>query len=129
MAARSIEEAPRNSAAGDIDDFWHTGPETLAGMYLRRFWQPVAQTGDVAKSWSIPVRLLGEDLTLYRGESGQPYLVARRCAHRGTQLSVGSVDGEGIRCSYHGWKYDGTGQCVDQPSEPRSFAERVKVKA
>jgi 5,5'-dehydrodivanillate O-demethylase len=112
----------------DIDDFWHTGPDTLAGRYLRRFWQPVAQSGDIPRSWSKPVELLGEKLTLYRGDSGQPYLIGHRCAHRGTQLSTGSVDGEGLRCSYHGWKYDGSGQCVDQPSEPRSFAERVRVK-
>jgi 5,5'-dehydrodivanillate O-demethylase len=122
----SAQRGARSSE--DIDDFWHTGQDTLAGRYLRRFWQPVAQCADLATGWSIPVKLLGEKLTLYRGESGQPYLVSHHCAHRGTQLSTGSVDGEGIRCSYHGWKYDGAGQCVDQPSEPRSFAERVRIK-
>jgi 5,5'-dehydrodivanillate O-demethylase len=116
------------AAAEDADDFWHTGPDTLAGRYLRRFWQPISQSGDLKTAWSIPIKLLGEKLTLYRGESGKPYLIGNHCAHRGTQLSAGSVDGEGLRCSYHGWKYDGTGQCVDQPSEPRSFAERVRVE-
>ena len=56
-----------------------------------------------------------------------PYLVGPRCAHRGTQLSVGSVEGECIRCFYHGWKYDGSGQCVEQPAEGQSFAEKVRI--
>jgi 5,5'-dehydrodivanillate O-demethylase len=78
--------------------------------------------------WSKPVRILGENLTLYRGESGQTYLIGNRCAHRGTQLSTGIVDGEGIRCIYHGWKFGGDGQCLDQPSEPCSFANDVRIK-
>jgi len=72
--------------------------------------------------------IMGENLTLFRGSSGTAYLIGNRCAHRGTQLSTGIVEGEGIRCAYHGWKYDGAGQCVDQPSEPCSFAERVRIK-
>ncbi|MFM9972871.1 MAG: Rieske 2Fe-2S domain-containing protein [Burkholderiales bacterium] len=127
--AQPILDARGAKPLEEIDDFWHTGAQTLAGQYLRRFWQPVAQVGDILAAWSKPIRVLGEDLTLYRGVSGKPYVVAYRCAHRGTRLSTGSVDGEGIRCSYHGWKYDGNGQCVDQPSEPRSFAERVRVKS
>ncbi len=128
LAQTMIETRGANTLE-EIEDCWHTGAETLAGRYLRRFWQPVAQVGDILPEWSKPIRVLGEDLTLYRGAGGKPYVVAYRCAHRGTRLSTGSVDGEGIRCSYHGWKYNGAGQCVDQPSEPRSFAERVKVKA
>ena len=70
---------------------------------------------------------MGEDFTLYRGESGNPHLVGSRCAHRGTQLSVGWIEGECIRCFYHGWKYDGTGQCVEQPAEGESFAGRIRI--
>jgi 5,5'-dehydrodivanillate O-demethylase len=114
--------------AEDINDFVHTGPGTLAGRYLRRFWQPVYQTEDLKTGWSVPITVLGENLTLFRGSSGKFYLVGNRCAHRGTQLSTGIVDGEGLRCAYHGWKYDGEGQCIDQPSEPCSFAERVRIK-
>jgi len=109
-------------------DFVHTGPGTLAGRYLRRFWQPVYQSEDLRSEWSIPLKIMGENLTLFRGSSGTAYLIGNRCAHRGTQLSTGIVEGEGIRCAYHGWKYDGAGQCVDQPSEPCSFAERVRIK-
>src|SRR5262245_3325313 len=124
-----VEPAPKHEALGDIDDFAHTGPDTLAGRYLRRFWQPVYQAADLEVGWSVPIRILGENLTLFRGQSSSFYLVGNRCAHRGTQLSTGIVEGEGIRCAYHGWKYDGAGQCIDQPSEPCSFAEKVRIKA
>lgn len=60
---------------------------------------------------------MSEQFTLFRGQSGTPYLLALRCAHRGTQLSSGWVEGDQIRCFYHGWTYDGTGQCVQQPAE------------
>src|SRR5438270_11130358 len=70
---------------------------------------------------------MSEDFTLYRGEDGTPHLVAFRCAHRGTQLSTGWVEGDCIRCFYHGWKYDGAGQCVEQPAEDAGFASKVKI--
>lgn len=68
--------------------------------------------------------------TLFRGGCGQPHLLDFRCAHRGTQLSTGWVEGDSIRCFYHGWRYDGcTGQCVEQPAESSSFAGKVRVRA
>ena len=112
-----------------LDDLVSTGPGTLAGKFFRQFWLAIYQSRDLRDEWSVPIKILGENLTLFRGESGKIYLVGNRCAHRGTQLSTGIVDGEGIRCIYHGWKFDGTGQCVDQPSEPCSFADDVKIKA
>jgi 5,5'-dehydrodivanillate O-demethylase len=72
---------------------------------------------------------MSEDLTLYRGESGTPYAVAFRCAHRGTQLSTGWVEGEHLRCFYHGWAYDGSGQCIEQPAEPESFCQRIRIRS
>jgi len=72
---------------------------------------------------------MSEDLTLYRGEGGDPHLVAFRCAHRGTQLSTGWVEGDEIRCFYHGWKYDGAGQCTEQPAEPEPFCNRIKIRS
>lgn len=119
----------RTFTEADYTDFAHTGPGTLAGRYLRMFWQAVYRSEDLPVGWAKPIRLMSEDHTLYRGHSGQPYLVAFRCAHRGTQLSVGSVEGDSIRCWYHGWKYDGSGQCVEQPAEPRPFCEKVKIKS
>ena len=97
------------------------------GRLLRRFWHPVALSRDVETGSAKPLRALGEDLTLYRGESGRAYLVAGRCAHRLTLLHTGWVDGEEIRCMYHGWKYDGTGQCVEMPAEKSTLPSGVKI--
>ena len=109
-------------------DFVHTGPGTLAGRYLRMFWQPVYYAVDLPAGRAVPIRIMSEDFTLYRGEGGTPHVVAFRCAHRGTQLSTGWVEGDCIRCFYHGWKYDGAGQCVEQPAEDAGFASKVKIK-
>jgi 5,5'-dehydrodivanillate O-demethylase len=70
---------------------------------------------------------MSEDLTLYRGEAGTPHVVGSRCAHRGTQLSTGWVEGDCVRCRYHGWKYDASGQCVEQPGELESFAAKIRI--
>jgi 5,5'-dehydrodivanillate O-demethylase len=72
---------------------------------------------------------MSEDFTLYRGASGQVYATAFRCAHRGTQLSTGWVEGETLRCRYHGWVYDGDGQCVEQPAEPEPFCAKVRIRS
>ncbi|MPZ13667.1 MAG: Rieske 2Fe-2S domain-containing protein, partial [Chloroflexi bacterium] len=111
----------------DYTDVWHTGPGTLAGEYLRTFWQPVYRAQDLAPGQAVPIELMSERLTLYRGQSGVPYVVDFRCAHRRTQLSTGWVEGDSLRCRYHGWKYDGTGQCVEQPGELESFAAKVRI--
>ena len=91
------------NGAGEID-FVHTGPGTLAGRYLRMFWQPVYVSEELKTGCAVPIRNMSENFTLYRGASGTPYVVDFRCAHRGTQLSLGWVEQEGIRCFYHGWK-------------------------
>jgi 5,5'-dehydrodivanillate O-demethylase oxygenase subunit len=111
----------------DFDDFVHTGPKSIAGRYLRKFWQPVCCSYELAIGQALPMRIMDEDFTLYRGESGAAHLVGPRCAHRGTQLSVGWVEGDCIRCFYHGWKYDGSGQCVEQPAEAETFAPKVRI--
>lgn len=104
-----------------------TGPGTLAGRYLRLFWQPIYYSCDLEVGRSAPVRVIGEDFTLYRGETGAVHLVDFRCAHRGTQLSVGWVEGDCIRCRYHGWMYEGSGQCVDAPAEKPGLAGKVRI--
>jgi 5,5'-dehydrodivanillate O-demethylase len=111
----------------DFGEFVHTGPDTLAGRYLRRFWQPVGCSHELLAGQALPIRILDEEFTLYRGDSGTAFLVGSRCAHRGTQLSIGWIEGDCIRCFYHGWKYDGTGQCVEQPAEAVSFAPKVQI--
>lgn len=94
-----------------------TGPETEMGRLLRMFWQPVAVSAELAAGQAQPLRILGEDLTLYRGESGRPHLVGGYCAHRLTVLHTGWVEGDRIRCMYHGWQYDGDGRCTERPAE------------
>lgn len=108
-------------------DFIHTGRDRVAGMYLRMFWQPVFCSHELAAGRAVPIRILGEDLTLYRGETGLPHVVGFRCAHRNTQLSIGWVEGDCLRCFYHGWKYDGSGQCVEQPAEPKPFTDKIRI--
>jgi 5,5'-dehydrodivanillate O-demethylase len=102
-------------------------PGTPMGILLRKFWHPVALSRAVVPGAAIPLRILGEDLTLYRGASGTAHLVGGRCAHRLTLLHTGWVQGERIRCAYHGWTYDGGGQCVERPAEKDSGLPDVRV--
>jgi len=122
--AKEGKQAARVSYA----DILRVGPGTIAGRYLRRFWQPVFVGADLTPGQIKPIRILGEDLTLYRGESGTAHIVGGRCAHRGVQLVLGFIHGEHIECPYHGWTYDASGQCVAQPGEQRPFCDRVKIK-
>lgn len=108
-------------------DFEHTGPGRPAGHLLRQCWQPVYLAEDLLPGRAVPLKILHEELTLYRGEDGGAHLIAGRCAHRGVPLSVGIVEGDCVRCRYHGWQYDQSGQCVDQPAEPKGFAAKVQI--
>ena len=100
------------------DRLTRVGPGTPMGNLLRPYWMPVAGASELTAETPIkPLRLLGEDLTLYRDRGGRYGLVARQCSHRGADLSYGMVEESGIRCSYHGWKFDERGQCVEQPYE------------
>src|SRR5438876_11691555 len=98
-------------------DFQHTGPGTLAGTFMRRFWQPACRSEDLPAKRAVVWTMMNEKFTLFRGESGAAHAIDFRCAHRGTQLSTGWVEGDCVRCRFHGWLYDGTGQCVEQPVE------------
>jgi 5,5'-dehydrodivanillate O-demethylase oxygenase subunit len=111
----------------DFADLEPVGPGTPSGRYLRLFWQPVMRGKDLPAGRAKPIEILGERFTLYRGESGTPHLTGFRCAHRGTQLSLGWVEGETIRCRYHGWRFGADGQCVEQPNEDRPFCDRVTI--
>jgi 5,5'-dehydrodivanillate O-demethylase len=117
------------SVEKDAVSIERTGPGTLAGRYLRMFWQPVCIASELLPGRPQPLRIMSESYTLYRGASGQPYLLAPVCPHRQTQLSLGWVEGENIRCFYHGWMFDGAGTCVDQPAEPQPFCEKVPIRA
>jgi len=108
-------------------DLEAVGPDTPAGRYLRKFWQPVLRAKDLRPRRARPIEILGEKFTLYRGEGGTFHLVAFRCPHRGAQLSLGWVEGDDLRCRYHGWKFDCTGQCLEQPDVDISSAHRVTM--
>src|SRR4051812_12967124 len=94
------------------------GPGTPGGELLRRYWHPIMGSSAVKPKQAVSVRLMGEDLVLFRDARGKLGLVEPRCAHRRLDLSTGYVDDVGLKCAYHGWTYDTTGQCVEQPGEP-----------
>lgn len=94
-----------------------TAKDTDMGRLLRQFWHPIALSKDLVAGHAMPVKILGDELTLYRGESGAAYLVAGRCRHRQTVLHTGWVEGERIRCIYHGWQFAGDGTCTQRPAE------------
>jgi nitrite reductase/ring-hydroxylating ferredoxin subunit len=93
------------------------GPGTPCGEFMRRYWHPVALSSRV-EARPQNVRVLGEDLILFRDRKGRAGLLYPRCAHRGTTLYYGKVEPDGIRCCYHGWLFDIEGRCLDQPCEP-----------
>ncbi len=93
------------------------GPGTPGGEMLRRHWHPIAAADELERNPIKAVRLLGEDLVVYKDLSGHYGLTERRCAHRNADLSYGMVEASGIRCNYHGWCYDASGQCIEQPFE------------
>ena len=108
--------------------FTSIGPGTPMGEMLRRYWHPVGCSQAVTAK-PQRAKVLGEELVLYRGASGETHLMQLRCAHRSLALDYGRVEGDCIRCPYHGWLYDETGQCLEQPAEPEgsSFKEKVKL--
>jgi 5,5'-dehydrodivanillate O-demethylase len=98
------------------------GPGTRMGGLLRRYWQPVAALDEMRDRWTMPVRLLGEDLVLFKDRTGKLGLIGETCAHRRTSLANGIPTERGLRCPYHGWMYDGRGHCIEQPNEKRPDA-------
>lgn len=114
----------------DNELFTKTGPGTPMGELLRRYWQPVGIAESVTKK-PQRIKVMGEELVLYRGDSGAPVLMQLRCAHRSLALDYGRVEGDALRCPYHGWLYDKTGQCVAQPAEPEGsgFKDKIKLKS
>src|SRR5665213_1781430 len=103
------------------------GPGTPMGNMLRRYWHPIAGVEEMANRWTMRVRLLGEDLVLFKDRSGRLGLIAEACPHRRASLAYGIPQADGIRCPYHGWKFDRTGQCLDQPNEPEGSSFKDKI--
>lgn len=93
------------------------GPGTPMGRLLRRYWHPIAAAASLDATPIQPIRILGEDLVLYRDGEGNLGLLDRRCPHRGADLALGTIEACGLRCSYHGWRFDRDGRCLEQPFE------------
>lgn len=107
-----------------------TGPGTDAGRLMRRYWQPAALSRELeGERPVVPVKLLGESLVLFRDQSGALGLIERHCAHRGADLCYGRLEDGGLRCPFHGWLFDRTGQCLEQPAEPAEsdYYRRVRL--
>ena len=107
-----------------------TGAGTLMGELLRRYWVPVLMSEEIAEPDGAPVRvqLLGEKLIAFRDSGGRAGVLDEFCAHRGVSLWFGRNEEGGLRCPYHGWKYDVTGQCMELPSEPEQTGVRRDIK-
>jgi 5,5'-dehydrodivanillate O-demethylase len=116
-------------AAASANVYIHTDRGTPAGRYLRQFWQPVYHSADLAAGRAVPLKIMNEELALFRGEGGRPFLVEGRCPHRKTHLSNAWVQGDTIRCFYHGWKFSGDGRCLEQPAEDSSFCDKVALRS
>ena len=105
------------------------GPGTPMGALMRQYWVPAALSSELPDPGGAPlrVRLLGEHLIAFRATSGAVGLIANQCPHRGASLYYGRNEGDGLRCVYHGWKFDVAGRCVDMPNEPvgRGFKDKV----
>jgi phenylpropionate dioxygenase-like ring-hydroxylating dioxygenase large terminal subunit len=107
------------------------GPGTPAGKLLRRYWQPVALADELRGERPVKtVRLLGEDLVLYKTGAGYG-LMQRHCPHRGADLAYGRLEADGLRCSFHGWKFNAAGKCVETPAEPEGsrMCEQIRTVA
>ena len=104
------------------------GRGTPCGELLRRYWHPVAAVGELNEEKPIrAVKILSEELVVYRDKKGGYGLVGEHCPHRLASLAYGRVDEEGIRCPYHGWKFDATGRCLEQPAEPPESTFKTRI--
>ena len=113
----------------DNELFSRVGPGTPAGELLRRYWYPIAFAADLTEdSPTKLVRLLGEELVLFRDKSDNVGLLADHCAHRGASLFYGRVEERGIACAYHGWLYDAQGHCLETPAEPADSKFHLTVR-
>jgi phthalate 4,5-dioxygenase oxygenase subunit len=117
----------------DNDLLTLVGPDAPMGVLIRRFWLPALLESEVAENDGRPVRvrLMGEDLVAFRDSKGRVGVLEEACPHRGASLALGVNEDCGLRCIFHGWKFDVNGQCLDTPTEPESskLAKHMKAKA
>src|SRR5215470_9049023 len=119
-------------SADQNDRITRVGPGKPAGQVLRRYWQPAALVDELAGERPIkPVRLLDEELVIFRDNNGRYGLLGRSCPHRGTDLAYGRLEDGGLRCAFHGWLFDIDGQCLQTPAEPEesNLCRNIRQKA
>src|SRR3972149_6459855 len=109
------------------------GPGTPMGDLMRQYWLPAIRSDELPSPDSPPMRLrlLGENLIVFRTTSSSVGMIQNSCPHRGASMFFGRNEEEGLRCVYHGWKFDTTGACVDMPSEPAesNFKNKVRIRS
>jgi nitrite reductase/ring-hydroxylating ferredoxin subunit len=129
MADEKAESAAPGASAYQrlLEELPRTGPETKAGEMLRRYWHPVCLSANL-RDIPVAVRMLCEDLVAFRDGKGRPGLVGIRCPHRLASLEYGQVREDGLMCSYHGWRFDVRGRCIDQPLEPRDSDLKSNIR-
>ena len=123
---RAFDGYHRREVPPPDPELTQVGPGTPCGEYLRRFWQPVAFARDLAAT-PLRVKILGEDLVVFRDRGGRVGVLHLHCAHRGTSLEYGIPVERGIRCCYHGWVFDVDGCCLETPGEPRGSRLHERV--
>ncbi len=126
------DNSPEPKSRWDI--LTKTGAGTPMGELLRRYWWPIAGASELDRPGTLPVRLMGEDLVLYKDFGGKYGLLDRHCRHRRADLSYGYVEQCGLRCNYHGWLYDADGSCLAQPYEDIAhpdahLRDEIRIKA
>ncbi len=119
------------------EEIVRVGPGTPSGEVFRRYWLPIETSGNLGGAYRerfagaknpVRVKMLGENLILFRDAKGKAGLLTEHCAHRGTSLYYGRVEDDGLRCMYHGWKYDTDGKCLDTPAEPPDSNFKLTVR-
>ncbi len=118
--------AIRQSPDPDFD-FLEVAPATPTGEYLRRFWHPVAMSEQLDRVNPMAIRILCEDLVIFRDLSGQVGVLHKHCAHRRASLEYGRIEDHGIRCCYHGWHFDIDGTILETPGEPKDSQIRHQI--
>src|SRR5437660_7033992 len=125
LSARGNSRRIRMITAEQNRQLTETGAGTPMGELLRRYWWPIAATIDLDKEPVQPIRLLSENLTLFRTARGELGLVGPKCAHRAISLAYGIPQENGLRCCYHGWTYDTEGHVIDMPFEPACLPLKI----
>jgi len=127
MASTTSAQTTTQSAPRAEVDITTTLEGTPGGTFMRQFWTAVGVSTDVAPGRAKPIRIMGSDYTLYRGQSGHAQVIDARCPHRGAPMHLGWVEEDAMRCVYHGWKFGCDGACIDQPAEEASYKEKVRI--